>query len=148
MVDSRGSIVGAIESIRDITERKLMEKAVAEAEAKYRGIFENALMGIFQSTPDGSFLSLNPALARILGYDSPEEVLNNVDDISVKLYANPECRAELLRLIEERTVIQDFEVQFFRKDKSLAWITLNIHAVRDAQGKIICLEGIARHHRQ
>ena len=144
LVDSRGNIVGAIESIRDITERKLMEKAVAEAEAKYRGIFENALMGIFQSTPDGRFLSLNPALARILGYDSPEEVLNNVDDISVKLYVNPGRRAELLRLIEERTVIQDFEVQFLRKDKSLAWITLNIHSVRDAQGNIICLEGIVQ----
>ena len=101
-------------------------------------------MGIFKSTPEGRLLSLNPALARILGYDSPEEVLNNAEDISGKLYANHERRAELLRLIEERTVIQDFEVQFFRKDKSLAWITLNIHAVRDAQGKIICLEGIAQ----
>ena len=66
---------GRVWYFRDITERKLMEEAVAEAEAKYRGIFENALMGIFQSTPEGRLLNLNMAFARILGYDSPEETL-------------------------------------------------------------------------
>ena len=86
----------------DITERRLMEKAVAEAEAKYRGIFENALMGIFQSTPQGSCLSLNMALARMLGYDSPEDALNTVSDIARQLYVNPGRRSEMLRLIEER----------------------------------------------
>ncbi|MHC1727806.1 MAG: PAS domain S-box protein [Syntrophobacteraceae bacterium] len=144
LFDSKGNVVGAIESLRDISERKLMEKAVVEAEVKYRGIFENALMGIFQTTPAGRFLSANMALARIIGYDSPEEVLNTVNDISRQLYVNPEHRSELLRLIEEQEVVQDFEVQFFRKDKSIAWITLNIRAVRDIDGKIIHMEGIAQ----
>ena len=124
----------------DITERKAMEEAVVEAEARYRSIFENALMGIFQSTPQGSFLKLNMALARILGYDSPEDALNAVTDLS-RLYVNPERRSELVRLIEEREMVQDFEAQFFRKDKSVGWITLNIRAVRDIKGAIVHLEG-------
>ena len=121
-----GRYYGRVWYFRDITERKRMEEAVAEAEAKYRGIFENSVMGIFQSTPEGRFLSLNMASARILGYDSPEEVMNEVSDISRQLYVNPDRRSELLRLIEEREMVQDFEVQFFRKDKSVAWIILNI----------------------
>ena len=70
-----GKYHGRVWYFRDITERKRMEEAVAEAEAKYRGIFENSVMGIFQSTPEGRFLSLNMAFARILGYDSPEETI-------------------------------------------------------------------------
>ena len=135
---------GRVWYFRDITERKRMEEAVAEAEAKYRGIFENSLMGIFQSTPEGRFLSLNMATARILGYDSPEEIMNEVSDIFRQLYVNPDRRSELLRLIDEREMVQDFEVQFFRKDKSVAWIILNIRGVRDINGKIIHLEGIAQ----
>jgi PAS domain S-box-containing protein len=138
-----GRYYGRVSYFRDITERKLMEEAVAEAEAKYRGIFENALMGIFQSTPEGRLLSLNMAFARILGYDCPEEVLNSVSDISRQIYVNPDRRSELLRLIEENEMVQDFEVQFFKKDKSSAWITLNMRAVRDANGKIIHMDGIA-----
>ena len=134
---------GRVWYFRDITERKRMEEAVAEAESKYRGIFENALMGIYQATPEGRFLSVNMACARILGYDSPEEILNTVSDIS-RLYVNPDRRSELLRLIEEREMVQDFEVQFFRKDKSVAWIILNMRGVRDINGKIIHLEGMAK----
>jgi PAS domain S-box-containing protein len=138
-----GRYYGRVSYFRDITERKLMGEAVAEAEAKYRGIFENALMGIFQSTPEGRLLSLNMAFARILGYDCPEEVLNSLSDISRQIYVNPDRRSELLRLIEEKEMVQDFEVQFFKKDKSSAWITLNMRAVRDANGKIIHMDGIA-----
>jgi len=143
LFDSRGHVVGAIESIRDITERKRMEEAVAEAEAKYRGMFENSVMGIYQSTPEGRFLSLNMAGARILGYDSPEELINEASDLPRRLYVNPERRSELLRLIEDRGMVQEFEVQFFRKDGSIAWVTLNLSGVRDANGKIIRIEGTA-----
>ena len=143
MNGSDGRYYGRVWYFRDITERKLMEEAVAEAESKYRGIFENALMGIFQSTPEGRFLSVNMAAACILGHDSPEELLNTVSDIS-RLYVDPEQRSELLRLVEERGMVQDFEVQFFRKDKSVAWIILNIRGVRDINGRIIHLEGMAK----
>ncbi|MFZ0930021.1 MAG: PAS domain S-box protein [Syntrophobacteraceae bacterium] len=138
-----GRYYGRVWYFRDITERKRMEEAVAEAEAKYRGIFENSVMGIFQSTL-GRILSLNTAAARILGYDSPEEVLNSVTDLNRHLYVDPDRRSELLRLIKERGMAQEFEVQLFRKDKSAAWISLNIRAVHDGNGKIIRMEGTAQ----
>ena len=142
--DSQGNVVGAIESIRDITERKRVEDALARAEAKYRGIFENALEGIYQTTVAGRFISCNPTLARILGYDSPEELLDTVTDIAQQLYVKPEQRGELLRLLDERGTAKKFEVQFFRKDKSVAWVVLNIRGVRDESGKLAYLEGIAQ----
>jgi PAS domain S-box-containing protein len=139
-----GRYYGRVWYFRDITDRKLMEKALMEAEAKYRGIFENSVTGIFQAIPEGRFISLNKAFARILGYDSPEEVLNAVSDISRQLYVHPDRRSELLRLIEERGTVQDFEVQLFKQDKSVVWITLNMRAVGDRSGKIIHLEGTAQ----
>jgi PAS domain S-box-containing protein len=139
--DENGRVVEILCVGNDITERKLMEEAVARAEEKYRDIFENAVTGIYLTTLEGRFLSINKAFARILHYDSPEEVLNSVADISRQLYVNPERRSELLRLIEERGMVQDFEVQFFRKDNSVAWVTLNIRAVHGENGETIHLEG-------
>jgi len=139
-----GRYYGRVWYFRDITERKHMEEAVAEAEAQYRGIFENSVMGIFQSTPEGRLLSLNMALARILGYHSPEQLINEVSDLPRQVYVNPERRFELLRLIEERGMAQEFEAQVFRKDRSVAWISVNIHAVHDVNGKIIRMEGTAQ----
>jgi len=144
LFDSRGNVAGAIESIRDVTERKQMQETLVEAEAKYRGIFENSVMGIFQVTPEGRFLSLNMACARILGYDSPEEVLNTISNISRQLYVNPNRRSEALRLLEERGMVQEFEAQMFRKDNSVAWISLSSHAVHDVNGKIVRIEGTAQ----
>ncbi len=144
LFDSNGNQIGAIQSIRDVTERRRVEDALSRAEEKYRSIFENAIEGIFQTTPDGRIISANPAFARILGYSSPEELLNTVTDISRQVYVNLENRAELLRLVEERGVLREFEVRFVRKDKSTAWITLNVRAVRDSAGQIIYLEGTAQ----
>jgi PAS domain S-box-containing protein len=139
--DSRGNIVGAIESIRDITERKRVEESLAQAEEKYRSIFENAIEGISQTSLEGRLLSANPALARILGYDSPEAVINKLTDISKQIYVDPERRTELLRLIEEWGSVRGFEAQFFRKDKSIAWVALNLRAVHDKNGNAAYLEG-------
>ena len=122
---------------QEITERKHLEE-------KYRSIYENAIEGIFQITPEGSFISANPALARILGYDSPEDVLESLTDVSRQLYVYPEQRLELLRQVEERDVVQGFEVQFFRKDGSIAWISLNVRAVREKSGKLLHQEGSLR----
>ena len=140
LFDSGGNVAGAIESIRDITERKLMEKAVVEAEEKYRDIFENSVTGIYQVSLDGHFLNVNAAFARFLGYDSPEEMLNEVKNAR-QLYVNPESRSEMLRLIEEHGSVREFEVEFFRKDKSVVWVSLNIRTVRDSTETIAYLEG-------
>ncbi len=139
--DSKGCMIGAIESIRDITERKRVEQALARAEEKYRSIFENAVMGLFQTTPEGRVISANLALARILGYDSPDEVLAKFADITHQLYVQSERRTELLRQVAESGIAREFEVQFYRKDGSIAWVTLNVRAVRNGTGDIQYLEG-------
>ncbi len=141
--DSSGNIVGAIESIRDITERRFTEEALAKAEEKYRDIFENSLTGIFQISPKGRFLSLNRTMAKGLGYDSPEEALRAESEAPM-LYVHPERRLELYRLIEKHGLARDFEAEFFRKDKSIMWVNLYIRAVRDRDGNIAYLEGNAR----
>ena len=139
--DSKGIIVGAIESMHDITERRRAEESLARAEEKYRSIFENAMEGIYQTTLEGRCINANPALAKILGYDSPEELMNTITDISSQLYVNPEHRAELLRLIEQYGSAGEFETQYFRKDGNIAWVSLNMHAVYDPSEKVAYLEG-------
>jgi PAS domain S-box-containing protein len=142
LYDSRGDVVGAIESMRDITERKLMEEAVAKAEEKYRNIFENSVTGIYQTNLDGDFLNVNAALARFAGYDSPEKMLNEAKNVR-QLYVHPERRYEMLRLIEEHGSVREFEAEFFRKDKSVLWVNLSIRSVLNSTGGIAYLEGTA-----
>jgi PAS domain S-box-containing protein len=139
--DSGGNIIGAIESMRDITERRRVEEALALAESKYRSIFENAMEGIYRTTVAGRCIDANPSLAAILGYDSPQDLMNSLTDISAQLYVHPERRVELLRIIEKNGSVREFETQYFRKDRSIAWVSLNMHAVLDKKGEIACLEG-------
>jgi PAS domain S-box-containing protein len=142
LYDPRGNVVGAIESIRDITGQKLMEEAIGRAEEKYRDMVENSVTGIYQATLEGRFLSLNASIAHMLGYDSPEELLNTLSDAR-QLYVHPERRFELLRMIEEHGSVRDFEADFFRKDKSVVWASLNLRTVRSSTGEIAYLEGTA-----
>lgn len=142
--DSKGAVVGAIQSIHDITARREAEEALARAEEKYRGIFEHAIMGIYQTSREGRILSANLALANILGYDSPEELMRMVTDLSRQLYVEPARRDELLRLLDERGVVREYEVQFHRKDQSVVWISLNLRAVRDGEGALLYYEGTAQ----
>jgi PAS domain S-box-containing protein len=137
LFDTHGRRVGAIESIRDITDRK-------DIEEKYRNIFENALDGIYQTTMEGRFLSVNPAFARMLGYDSPEELISSVEDIARRIYVQPELRSEYLRILMEFGVVHNYEAEFFRKDGSRIWGALTARIVRDADGRIRYLEGIAK----
>ena len=125
----------------DITQRKAMEKALQQAEEKYRDIFDNAVEGIFQSTPSGRYLSVNPALARMYGYESPEELMGGVTDIAHKVYVDPDCREALTRLLERQGVVQGFEYEVRRRDGSTIWISESVRAVRDEKGKVRYYEG-------
>ena len=111
------------------------------AEAKYRSIFENAGEGIFQSTPDGRYITANPALARIYGCDSPEEVTAKFTDIERQLYVDPVRRNEFLRSIEESGTVSDFESQIYRCDGSIVWISEKARAVRHSSGAVLYYEG-------
>lgn len=111
------------------------------AEAKYRSIFENAVEGIFQSSPDGHYITANPALARIYGYSVAQEVTANFTDIE-QLYVDPNRRAEFVRLMEKYGSVSDFESQIYRQDGSIVWISEKAYAVRDEHLKLLYYEGL------
>lgn len=111
------------------------------AEEKYRGIFENAVEGIFQTTVEGRFVTANPALARMFGYDSPEDLLENVTNVAEQLYVDPERREEFDHLIRRDGFVSGFEVQMRRKDGGAMWASASARAIRDAGGELVGYEG-------
>jgi ammonium transporter len=127
-------------TFRDITERKQANQALRQAEEKYRSIFENAVEGIFQTTRAGCYISANPALARIYGYDSPAEMVAALTEVQ-QLYVSPNRRAEFVELIETQGVVTRFESQTYRKDGSIIWISENARAVYDTDGSLLYYEG-------
>jgi PAS domain S-box-containing protein len=112
-----------------------------KAEENYRLIFENAVEGIFQSTLDGRFLTVNPALARILGYESADEVIETITDVTHQLYVNPEARIEAARREAQRGILEGFEFEAYRKDGEKIWLSLNRRSVRDKTGTELYREG-------
>jgi PAS domain S-box-containing protein len=120
-------------------------EALRRAEQKYRSIFENATEGIFQTTPEGKYLSANPALARMFGYDSPDELLADLTDIGSQLYVDPDRRRKFALAIRHEGRIQDFEAQIYRRDKSVIWISENARAVHDeVTGELLYYEGMVQ----
>lgn len=126
-----------------LTESRRREEALRQAEERYHSIFDNAVEGIFQSTPAGRFLAANAALARMLGFASPAELMTQVHDIGQQLHVTPERRAEFKRLLEEQGRLQGFECQLHRKDGQAVWISLSARAVRDPAGMLRYYEGTA-----
>ena len=139
--DASNKVRGIIGFLTDITERKRAEEALRAAEEKYRGIFENALEGVYQSTPDGKYISANPALARMFGFDSPQELIDTRNDITNQEYVTPQSRADFVRELEIRGVVRSFEYQAYRRDGKAIWVSANAHAVRNSEGHILYFEG-------
>ncbi|HEY9700206.1 MAG TPA: PAS domain S-box protein [Trichocoleus sp.] len=146
--DAEGNPLRMTGVTMDITERKRSEIALAaserllrQAEEKYRSIFENAVTGIFQSSIDGQFLSANPALAHIYGYDSSEDLIYNLHDIKQQLYVDPNRRDEFVQRITEVGSVSDFESQVYRQDGQVIWVSENAVAIRDERGSILYFEG-------
>ncbi|HJY82403.1 MAG TPA: PAS domain S-box protein [Candidatus Binatia bacterium] len=126
-----------------ILERQVAErtKALQQVEEKYRSIFENSIEGIFQSTFDGRFITVNPAMARIHGYESPEAMIADVTDIEHQLYVDPQRRAEFVHLLQAQGIVSEFESQVYRKDGSVIWIAEHARAIHDSEGKVVGYEG-------
>ncbi|HPS91027.1 MAG TPA: PAS domain S-box protein [Methanothrix sp.] len=131
---SAGNLIGVIESIRDITEPKLVEKELRKSRRKYREIFENSILGLYQSVPEGRYLSVNPAFARLFGYSSPEEMLANVTDIGRQLYLHPEDRERAVKQITEKGYLEGFEIEVQRRDGTRFWVSMNTRIVQDEDG--------------
>jgi diguanylate cyclase (GGDEF)-like protein/PAS domain S-box-containing protein len=127
--------------VEDISERRNSLIAVAQAELRYRHIFEHASEGIFQTTPDGHYLAANTALARLYGYDSPDELMADLADIDRRLYVDPGQREKFRRLMANYGEVANFESEVYRRDGSKIWISENAHMVRGLQGELICYEG-------
>jgi len=125
-------------------EKKLqaMNKTLQEAEEKYRGIFENAIEGIFQATPDGVLRRANPAMARIFGYDSLDEFLSNVRSLGSRIMVNPDSMQDFYEQVREQGEVKRFEAEYYRRDGKTIWGSLNARAIYDESGELVFIEGI------
>jgi PAS domain S-box-containing protein len=112
------------------------------SEEMYRSIFENAIEGIFQTTPSGQYLNVNPALAKMYGYDSVEDLIKGLTAIDDQLYVDPNRRPDFVRLMKENGAVRGFEAEIYRKDKSTMWISENARSVLDADGNLAYFEGM------
>jgi diguanylate cyclase (GGDEF)-like protein/PAS domain S-box-containing protein len=120
--------------IHDITERKRAEKALQQSEEKYRVIFDYAPVGIYQSTRDGRLVTANETLARMLGYDSVDELLTK--NLEQDIYLDSRQRDELIRRFEPYAYANNVELQWKRKDGTAIWVQLNAHGVRSSHGSL------------
>lgn len=147
--DELARVVGAFNAVaaqmvREWRQAQDENARAIEAERKYRAIFENAVEGIYQTTPEGRYLSANPALARLYGYTSPEDLIASLTRIGSQLYVDPERRDEFARRIESESALMRFESEIIRQDGTRIWITENARAVRDESGRILYYEGTVR----
>jgi PAS domain S-box-containing protein len=128
-------------TITDVEERRRAERALSEAEKKYRTIVENAAGGIYQVTPEGHILSANPAMARILGYDSSEQLMREVKNIHKQVYAKPGERTQFIRELETVGSVVNFETLVNKQSGLQVWVNENARAVKDDDGNILYFEG-------
>ena len=169
LYNSQGDVVGAIEAIRDITEQKKSddelqaayeqitasegelrhqldlqaesESRAKESEEKYRDLFENSIVGIFRTTPEGKFSAINTTFARIAGYDSPQEMMEAIADIRTQLYVNLEDRDLFVNALKTDGFVKDFEAQYYHRDGHAVWILINAKVVFNLQGGVRYYEG-------
>jgi PAS domain S-box-containing protein len=136
--NSRGEITNFIAIKQDITERKKADESLKESELRFRGLYENATIGIYRSTPKGKILLANPTLIKIAGYDSIDELLNlNAKDT----YAEPEAREIFKKEIEKNGKIFGLESKWKKKDGSIIYIRESARAIKDNEGRYIYYEG-------
>ncbi len=128
-------------TVTDVEERRRAERALAEAEKKYRAIVENAAGGIYQMTPDGQYLSANPSMARILGYDGTEDILRDIRNANTQLYVDQSVRSKFLKDLEGTDNVLEIETQIRRKDGKLIWAREHVRSVKDDEGQVLYFEG-------
>ena len=124
-----------------VAELEKSQSEIKQTEEKYKNIFENCMEGIYQITPEGRFTGANPAAARLLGYDSPEELISTVTDLSSQVYVNPENHDKVVQLLKTHGVAKDIEMKYRKKDGTIMWGLQNSRVIHDDQGNISYIEG-------
>jgi PAS domain S-box-containing protein len=137
----RRTLVDA-DSAREAALRALTEQRLAEE--SYRKLFEASVDGIYVTTPEGILLNANPALARIMGYDAPEQLIANIGDMTQAIYVHASARGEYQQLMHRNGVVHEFEYQVFRKDGEIRWLSDSATVVRDGDGEVVRYEGTVR----
>jgi PAS domain S-box-containing protein len=140
-IDPGDLSAGVVFTALDVTEQMKARDELWRSEEKYRALFENAVMGIFPSPPEGRFLRVNPATAKMCGFDSPEEMIASITDIASQHYVDPAERDLFIRAVEGQGFVRNFEHRTYRKDGSVFWVSVNARAVRDRRGRITHYEG-------
>jgi diguanylate cyclase (GGDEF)-like protein/PAS domain S-box-containing protein len=141
LYDAVGKVLAIEGLIHDVTSKKEAEQGLREAERRYRGLFDNALEGIFRTTMEGRYLGANPALANIYGFESPDELIASLQNIGSQLYVDPERRQEFMRIITSRGSLAGFESQVYRKNGDVIWISENARVITDDNGTLQGYEG-------
>ena len=142
-IDSRIiDLVSAVATqLGSLIQRKQTEETLRITQERYHSIVENAVEGIYQTTPSGRYISANLALAKIYGYDSLEELITSLQNIQHQLYVEPHRRQEFIEAMETNNAVLGFEAQVYRKDGKIIWISENARAVRDSKEKLLYYEG-------
>ena len=117
------------------------KQAAIEANQPYKDFFENAIEGMFQSSINGQYLRVNQALARLLGYDSPQDLMESVQDIALQIYAIPQRRSQFVQYLEQFGTVENFEVEVYCKNGDRIWIQETARAVRDSEQNLHHYEG-------
>jgi PAS domain S-box-containing protein len=129
---------------RNAADRRQLVEALARAERECRQLFESVPVGICRSSPDGRFLAANPFTARIMGFDSPEQMMQSVKDIGTQIYRNPEDRRRVLAILREQGYARDYEAEYATKTGASGWGIVNAKAVRDGEGNVLYYEGVVQ----
>ncbi len=134
------AMASAFEAMAEIVQRR--EAELRFSEAKYRSIFENASEGIFQSTPQGRVLNANPAVAAILGFDSPRQVIDDVNDLAEQIYVHSADRSTFLKALASHGEVNNFETRLRRRNGEIIWATLNARPIYNDKKQLVLVEGL------
>src|ERR1700733_2694324 len=125
----------------EIQKRQQADEALRIAEHRYESIFEHALEGIFQTSKEGEYLAANPALVKMYGYASFDELADNLNNIATQLYVDPHRRAEFVRIMQAQGQVLHFESEVRRRDGKTLWISENVRSIYDDAGNFLYYEG-------
>ena len=141
LLDTENKLIGLLGISRDISKRVEMEQQLIETQKQFQAIFDNTADGVYQSTADGRFIIANNSMARIFGYDSPEELMSCISDISHQIYADPGERSVLAKKLSQEGHVEDYEMRVLKKDGQPIWVSANIRIVYGPAGEFQCFEG-------